>query len=317
MLLLAAALRWMQPGLVEFKYDEVSITRQALSLASGGPLPVLSGGTSLGIQRGALDVYLLALPLALLGKHVEAAIWWLAALGVIAVALTYVLGRRVGGPVVGLIAALFMTANPWLIAYDRKLWAHIQVVFSVLLLILAWDLVVRCRRWAAFWFPVVAVLQVLAHVLAALQALSWLGAFLVAPRRWWRRETGLGIVAGAGLMIPYAWALANRWLARGAAAAAFAPGIPDSAASALGALRGAWLQAFYLFTGTGSSSLAGLTTRSSVAWRAMAFLAVPVAVLIVIGLVRTCIWARGGSMLPAPAFCWRGRLARLWHSAWA
>ena len=132
-LLLAAVLRWIQPGLVEFKYDEVSITRQALGLVGGGPLPVLSGGTTLGIQRGALDVYLLALPLALLGKHIEAAVWGLAALGVIAVALTYVLGRRVGGPVVGLMAALFVAANPWLIAYDRKLWAHIQVAFSVLL----------------------------------------------------------------------------------------------------------------------------------------------------------------------------------------
>ena len=67
-LLLAAALRWMQPGLVEFKYDEVNITRQALGLLSGGRLPVLSGGTTLGIQRGALDVYLLALPLTLIGR---------------------------------------------------------------------------------------------------------------------------------------------------------------------------------------------------------------------------------------------------------
>jgi len=296
-LLLAAVLRWIRPGLVEFKYDEVNITRQALGLVSGGPLPILSGGTTLGIQRGALDVYLLALPLALLGKHAEAAVLGLAALGVIAVALTYVLGRRVGGPVVGLMAALFMAANPWLIAYDRKLWAHIQVVFSVLLLILAWDVVVRRRRRAAFWFPVVAALQVLAHVLAVLQALSWLGAFLAAPRRWWRRETGLGILAGAGLLIPYAWALANRWLVRGAAAA-FAPGMPGSAASGLGALRGAWLQAFYLFTGAGTSSLAGLTARSSVAWRVTAFLAIPVAFLIGTGLVRTVFWARGGSHAP-------------------
>ena len=294
-LLLAAALRWMQPGLVEFKYDEVNITRQGLGLASGGPLPVLSGGTTLGIQRGALDVYLLALPLALIGRHVEAAVWGLAALGVIAVALTYVLGRRVGGPAIGLMAALFMAANPWLVAYDRKLWAHIQVTFSVLLLILAWDVVVRRRRWAAFWFPVVAALQVLAHVLAVLQALSWLGAFLVAPRRWWRHETGLGIVVGAGLMIPYAWALANRWLARGAAAATFAPGIPDSATSGLGALRGAWLQAFYLFTGAGTSSLAGLTATSSIVWRVMELLAILIAILIAAGLVRTVLWARGGS----------------------
>ena len=119
-----------------------------------------------------------------------------------------------GGPAVGLLAALFMATNPWLITYDRKLWAHIQVAFSVLLLILAWDVVVRRRRWAAFWFPVVAALQILAHVLAVAQALSWLGAFLVAPRRWWRREAGFGLLAGGGLLIPYAWALATRGCAR-------------------------------------------------------------------------------------------------------
>ena len=266
-----------------------------MGLVSGGPLPILSGGTSLGIQRGALDVYLLALPLALLGKHIEAAVWGLAVLGVIAVALTYVLGRRVGGPFVGLMAALFMAVNPWLIAYDRKLWAHIQVVFSVLLLILAWDVVVRRRRWAAFWFPVVAALQVLAHVLAVLQALSWLGAFLVAPRRWWRRETGLGIMAGAGLMIPYTWALANRWLDRSAATATLAPGIPDSATSGLGTLRGRlaasvlsvhrrWHKQPGRVDGGVERRLASDRVSGDPGRRSDRM-----------GLVRTCIWARGGS----------------------
>lgn len=294
-LLLAAALRWTQPGLVEFKYDEVNITRQALGLIAGGPLPVLSGGTTLGIQRGALDVYLLALPLALFGRHVEGAVWWLAALGVIAVALTYVLGRRIGGSVAGLLAALFMAVNPWLIIYDRKLWAHIQVVFSVLLLLLAWDVVVRRRRWAAFCFPIVAALQLLAHVLAVVQALSWLGAFLVAPRRWWRRATFCGLLAGAGLLIPYAWALANWWIARspGGTGVSVRAAL-ESTTPALEMIRGAWLQAFYLFTGAGISSLAGLTSASNFAWRAADWLALAVALLIAAGLVRTALQARGG-----------------------
>ena len=294
-LLLAAGLRWIQPGLVEFKYDEVNITRQALGLVSGGPLPVLSGGTTLGIQRGALDVYLLALPLALIGRHVEAAVWALAALGVIAVALTYALGKRVGGAAVGLVAALFMAANPWLVAYDRKLWAHIQVAFSVLLLMLAWDVVVRRRAWAAFWFPVVAALQVLAHVLAVVQALSWLGALLAAPRRWWRRETALGLLAGAGLLVPYVWALATRWAARSAALPDLSTPLSSASVSTLGVLRGAWQQAFYLFTGSGISSLAGLTAASSLAWRMLALTAIPVAGLIGVGILRTVSWARGGS----------------------
>ena len=243
-----------------------------------------------------MDVYLLALPLTLISRHVEAAVWWLAALGVVAVALTYALGRRVGGPAVGLMAALFMAVNPWLITYDRKLWAHIQVVFSVLLLILAWDVVVRRRRWAAFCFPVVAVLQMLAHVLAVVQALSWLGAFLVSPRRWLRRETGFGLLAGGGLLIPYAWALAARWLARGTGVGLMsAPAVTESTSSALGTLRGAWLQAFYLFAGAGTSSLAGLTSASSIAWRAADWIAILVALLIAAGLVRTALRARAGS----------------------
>ena len=48
----AAAVRWLEPALVEFKYDEAHIAGQALDLARGA-LPLLSGGTTLGIQRGA------------------------------------------------------------------------------------------------------------------------------------------------------------------------------------------------------------------------------------------------------------------------
>ena len=144
-LLLAAALRWWEPALVEFKYDEAHITGLGLDLARGGAPLLLSGGTTFGIQRGALDVYLLALPLKLAGGRVEAAVWFTSALGVLSVALTYLLGRKAGGPLVGLLAALFMAANPWLVFYDRKLWAHIQVVFSAILFLLAWQVVVIRR----------------------------------------------------------------------------------------------------------------------------------------------------------------------------
>ena len=48
-LLLAAALRWLDLGLVEFKYDEAHITGMALAIVQGGDLPLLSGGTSVGV----------------------------------------------------------------------------------------------------------------------------------------------------------------------------------------------------------------------------------------------------------------------------
>ena len=118
-------------------------------------------------------------------------------------------------------------------------------------------------------------------------------------------------------MLPYAWALADRWLARGATTATLAPGSPGSVTSGLDALRGAWLQAFYLFTGAGASSLAGLTAASSFAWRVMDFLAILVAILIAAGVVRTVLGRAAERTPPAPAFCWRGRSVRSWRSVWA
>ncbi len=213
---LAAALRWAQLGLVEFKYDEAHILGMAYRLAGGDSFPILSGGTSLGIPRGAFSIYVQAIPLALAGTRPELAVWWGAALGVLAVALTYLLGRRMAGSQVGLMAALFMAANPWLVLYDRKLWAHIQVFFSVLLLLLAWNVVVRNRSRSAFWFPIVAILQMLSHVLALVQVLSWLGAVLIAPRRWWRRQTAWGVFGGdiVGCALSLGVGRCRRWQSR-------------------------------------------------------------------------------------------------------
>jgi len=278
-LLLAAALRWMQPAIVEFKYDEAHIIGQALDVARGGPLPLLSGGTTLGIQRGPLDVYLLALPLKLFGGHVEAAVWWLAALGVVAVALTYAVGRRVAGARVGVLAAWLMAANPWLIFYDRKLWAHIQVVFSAALLLLAWRVVVQARPRAAFWFPVVAALQLLSHVLALLQGLSWLAAFVAAPRRWGaaRRSLGWGLAAGAVLLAPYAWALWQHGR----------PGALGGAARAAGLEIGpALADAARLLTGDGLHVLAASPRAAHLSWQMAGELLLPMAVFLGLGLLR-------------------------------
>ncbi len=290
-ILLAALLRWQHPTLVEFKYDEAHITGLALDLAAGGPLPLLSGGTTLGIQRPALDVYLLAGFLKL-GGRVEAAVWGLAALGVLAVALTYALGRRVGGGRVGLLAALFMAANPWLVFYDRKLWAHLQVVFSVGLLLLAWAVVARRRRRAAFWFPALAALQGLTHILAVVQGLSWLAAAAIAPRRWFRRETGWGLAVAAGLVSPYLWALWQRWQARSTSIASLVPAQPDALAAP--SPIAAWREALHLFAGTGFNRLAALPISDAFWWRVTELLAPLVLLLIALGLARTARWALSG-----------------------
>lgn len=223
----------------------------------GGPFPLTSGGTSVGIERPAGDAYLLALPL-LLGR-IEAAVWWLGALGVVAVALTYALGRRAGGPTAGPLAALYMAANPWLVLYDRKLWSHIQVVFSVALLLLAWEIVVRGRRRATLWFVILATLQSLTHVLSLLQVLSWLSALLVAPRRWLNRAWLLGLGIGALLLAPYVAGLLTGPGAVGSESAA--PALTTNF-SVLAVSSGRNLaQALTLFGGFGLNALAGASPQ--------------------------------------------------------
>lgn len=281
---LAAALRWAQPGLVEFKYDEAHLTGMALGVVDGTDWPLLSGGTTLRIPRGALDVYLLALPLALIARQPESAVWFTAAMGVLAVALTYVLGRRAGGRRVGLLAALFMAANPWLVAYDRKLWAHIQVVLSVGLLLLAWEVVVAGRRRLALWFPILAAMQYLCHVLALLQALSWMAAMLVAPRRWWSRWTAWGMVGAGVLLTPYVWALFNAWHGQ--------PLLTPSLVGDGAETPDRWRFAVHVLFGDGISSLAGLTAADHPAWRAATAIAWLMAALTLVGLLRVVAWTR-------------------------
>lgn len=292
-LLLAAALRWADLGLVEYKYDEAHITGMALAIVRGGELPLLSGGTSLGVPRSAFDAWLLAAPLVFVPRP-EAAVWLVAALGVVAVALTYALGSQVGGDRLGCLAALYMAANPWLVLYDRKLWAHIQIVFSVALLWLAWQVVVRGRRRAAFWFPILAVFQLMAHVLALVQAASWLAALVIAPRRWRQRWLAAGVAAAALLLLPYLLGLAN-WARLGLAkdggslAAAF-PKLAESAESAAWLER--WHSAWQVLGGAGAAGVAGLPSSANGWWVGGDWLGWLVLGLILAGLGRLFVWQR-------------------------
>ena len=291
-LLLAAGLRWMSPGLVAFKFDEAHIFGMAQGIATGRFWPLLSGGTSIGAPRSALDAYILAPPLVLTGGSPQAAVLWLGMLGVLAVALTYLLGRLIGGEMTGLLAALYMAANPWLAFYDRKLWAHIQVVFSVLLLLLAWRVVVNRRERALFWFPVAAALQLLAHVLALVQVLSWLGAFAASPRRWLRRRTLWGLLAGLTLMSPYLWALGRAWLAAGGGLLAAKGGAALAGGAAAQSLGMRWALAWQLFGADRIFELTGAGQRSTGWDQALWWGRWVTLFLIALGFLRVVLWLR-------------------------
>ena len=298
-LFIAAGLRWAMSGLVAFKYDEAHILGMAQEIASGRYWPLLSGGTSIGVQRSALDAYMLAIPLALTEGAPQAAVIWLGMLGVLTVALTYLLGRRIGGRMTGLLVALYMAANPWLVFYDRKFWAHIQVLFSVLLLLLAWQVMVRHRRHARFWFPVVAALQLLTHVLALVQTLSWLGAFLTAPRRWLHKETLWGALAGLALLAPYLWALGSRIATVGAGAAVQrAQSVAGGRDAGGQLLTDRWGLLWQLAGGDRIFELTGTGARLTGWDRALRWGGWLTVILVAIGFLRVLLWLRNDRRRP-------------------
>ena len=297
-LLVATGLRWQRPALVQYAGDEAYITGIAQRIAElRGYFPLLSGGTLLGIERSAFDAYLMAVPLLLAGR-LEAAVLGVGAAGVVAVALTYALGRRVARalnlPGVGLVAALFMAANPWLVLLDRRLWAHIQVALSVALLLLAWEVVVerptqKTSGRAARWFFVLAALQLLSHVLALVQALSWLGGWLSAPRRWWRGESAWGIVIALALLLPYGWALVGHVQRAGLPTPFRAIEWPTPWHVHLLNVRD-WVGAYRLLAGTGIAHSVGLVDSANAWWQATDAIAAPMIMLLLIVGVLYTVW---------------------------
>ncbi|HEY1686822.1 MAG TPA: hypothetical protein VGG19_18820 [Tepidisphaeraceae bacterium] len=88
---------------------------------------------SFGDNRSALFLYFLIPFEAVLGPTVIAAHIAAGFYGICAVALIGYIGRRLGGPAVGLISALFLAVCPWHVQNTR--WAHEATIAPLLVLI--------------------------------------------------------------------------------------------------------------------------------------------------------------------------------------
>lgn len=121
-LLVAAIPRLGWPGLSEFKADEGRLLSLALDM-SDGELAVRGISSSVGFPNAPMSVWLYSLPL-FIRPHPYAATLFTGALGVLAVAGVYWLGRRTGGPTAAVVAALLLAVSPWAIVFSRKIWAQ-------------------------------------------------------------------------------------------------------------------------------------------------------------------------------------------------
>jgi 4-amino-4-deoxy-L-arabinose transferase-like glycosyltransferase len=122
-ILLAAFLRFYRLDWVEYKLDEAMLSRLALNMVRYGQMPLWGLGSSVGVYNGALPAWLLALPYTLSASPVVAT-GFVAALNVLAVALTYAFTRRIAGGRAALLAALLFATAPWAVLNSRKLWAQ-------------------------------------------------------------------------------------------------------------------------------------------------------------------------------------------------
>lgn len=140
--LLALAVRWPELASVPRFGDETREVLLGLRILRGEALPLVNWDPDLrtttpgvgGAYIGALFNYLVAATFALVGPRLEAGRMLVALLGACAVVPTYLLGRTLAGPLVGVLAALFLTTSATHIAVSSHIaYSHsLTPLFSTL-----------------------------------------------------------------------------------------------------------------------------------------------------------------------------------------
>lgn len=146
-LALAFLLRLGWPTLSEFKRDEATIVRLALSIAHRGYLPVTGVASSTGVDNLPLTLYLMAIPLRLWSDPL-AAVLFTGLLNGMAVLACYVLGRCYFGQVAALISSYLFAVSSWAVLYGRKIWAQNLPLVTLCFVAFLYATFVREKRWA-------------------------------------------------------------------------------------------------------------------------------------------------------------------------
>ena len=196
---LAALLRFYRIDHQSFHIDEVNT-------ATGMGRPLGDLWDFIADQAGPPLYFVLAWVWAQVLGTGEAALRSLSALaGVTAVAVVYLAGRELFSHRAGLVAALLVAVNPYLVWYSQEARPYSLLVLLAALSVLAWARALsrpsgrRLALWAA-----VAVLAVLTHYFAAFLVVPE-GAWLLWRLRDRRAAAALGAVGLAGLaLVPLA-----------------------------------------------------------------------------------------------------------------
>ncbi|MDF1512815.1 MAG: hypothetical protein P1S60_03285 [Anaerolineae bacterium] len=146
-LILASALRGMQPDLVEFKRDEATVTRLGQAIAYEGYRPVVGVDSSVGIDNLPLNLYLMAIALRIHPDPLSAVILTIF-LNTAAVGVCYWLTHRTYGRVPAVIATTLFAVSPWAVLYARKVWSLELPLFTLAFIISCIAVFVWDKKWA-------------------------------------------------------------------------------------------------------------------------------------------------------------------------
>ncbi|HEY7130734.1 MAG TPA: glycosyltransferase family 39 protein [Candidatus Limnocylindrales bacterium] len=132
-----------------------------------GQIPLLGPPTSIGdFHHGMLYYVLLAPAAAVSGADPTAVTAWIAIGGIVAVAVTFWLGRAIAGPIAGLVAALLMAVSASAVEESTFIWnPNLIALSSSIALAAAWRAWQSGRAW---WWVVAgaaAVVTMHLHVL--------------------------------------------------------------------------------------------------------------------------------------------------------
>ncbi len=120
-MVLGAALRFFNLGLVRFNYDNAYPLYDALRILDGKELLLIGQPTSVFLDNPIGMSYLQALPL-LVWRSPWAVCIFIVTLNVLAIGFVYRAGQRLLGDAVGFLAALLLAINPWIVYFSLTTW---------------------------------------------------------------------------------------------------------------------------------------------------------------------------------------------------
>ena len=130
----ASYVRLADLSLMEFKGDEALGHQRIVEAARDGRWPLATDPGSRDYRRPAIFVYLMALSAFVSSDPVVHA-GFVAVLGILTVALCFLLAWRFFGSTAAVIAALLFAVAPWAVIYSRKIWVPDLVpIFTTLTL---------------------------------------------------------------------------------------------------------------------------------------------------------------------------------------